>query len=578
MENTELAKIFYQIAEFLEMKGDNPFKIRAYQKGARVIEVSSAEVVGIDSINELMKIDGIGKSIAEKIIEIKKTGHCRKLEDLEKEFPPPLLELIGIPGMGPKKAAFLFKELKIKNIDTLEKYAREGKLRDLHGFGEKTEKNILEGIEFKKSYTGRIPIGQALPEAREIIGYLKKKFKVDLISEAGSLRRRSETIGDIDMLVAYHEAARVMEAFTKLSNVKKVIAKGRTKSSVLTVKNLQVDLRVVPQESYGAALQYFTGSKDHNIALRKFAESRGYKVNEYGVFKIKGNKKIAGKTEESVYKVLGLQFIPPEIRLTGGEIELAQKNEIPKLIKLEDLKGDLHCHSNLTDGANTLEELAEFVSKIGFQYLGITDHSRSLRVANGMSIEGLRKKNKQIDKINEKHKRFKLLKGTEADILPDGSIDYPDSVLEELDFTVASVHSHFKMKKEEMTRRIIKAMQNPYVHIIAHPSGRLLGVRKEYELDWDEIFKQAYKTRTVLEINAFPDRLDLTDLRCKIAKDMGVYMAINTDAHNVHHFEWLEYGIGVARRGWLEPENVINTFSLENLLKFLKSKKVHNWG
>lgn len=573
MTNAELAEIFYEIAEFLEMKGENPFKIRAYQKGARAIESSNVEVFNIDSVKELMEIGGIGKSIAEKIIEIKKTGRCQKLENLKKEFPPELLKLIEIPGVGPKKAAFLFKELKIKDISMLEKYAREGKLRDLHGFGEKTEKNILEGIDFKKTYTGRVPIGEALPQAKEIIDYLKKKFRIDLISEGGSLRRRKDNIGDIDILAAHSKINEIMEAFTSLSGVKKILAKGETKSAILTGKNLQVDLRVVPEESYGAALQYFTGSKDHNIALRKLAESLGYKVNEYGVFSTKDNQKAAGDTEESVYKVLGLQFIPPEIRETGKEIELARKNKIPELIEYKDLKGELHCHSNWSDGSNKLEELAEFAKKKGFEYLGVSDHSRSLKVAKGLSVENLRKRNKLIDKINASYKNFKLLKGTEADILPDGSLDYPDNILKELDFVIGAVHSNFKMKKEEMTKRIIKAMQNPHVHIIAHPSGRLLGTRKEYELDWDEIFKEAQKTRAVLEVNAYPDRLDLQDFRCQRAKEMGIYMVINSDAHNLHQIEWLEYGINVARRGWLEAKNVINTFKLKDLMKFFVGGK-----
>lgn len=563
-----MAQFFYKITEYLELKDENPFKIRAYGNAARIIESSVKDLSKITDIDELREIKGIGESIAEKIVEINKTGKCSYLEELEKEIPKGLIDITTVPGIGPKKAAFLYKEKKIKSVDQLKQYAEKGKLHDLKGFGEKTEENILKGIEIKDKFHGRMTIGQALPAAKEIINYLQKKLKIKQITEAGSLRRRREDIGDIDILAASDDgdAEKIMDAFTASPFVKEVIAKGDTKSAIISHDNVQVDIRVVEKDSFGAALQYFTGSKQHNVALRKYAESIGFKVNEYGVFRLKDNKKVAGETEESVYKALGLSFIPVPIRETGEEIELAIKGKLPKLIEKKDIKGDLHFHTVKSDGFNTLEEIIKDASAFGYKYIAITDHSQSLKVAHGVTEKDMQKQIEIIRKLNEKNDKFKILAGTEVDILKYGDLDYPDNILEKLDIVVASVHSYFKFTKKEMTDRLIKAIKNPNVDIIAHPTGRLFGTRDEFEADWDEVFKAAAYYNTALEINAFPNRLDLKDIYCRRAKEFGVLFAISTDGHNTNQLEFIDYGINVAQRGWLEAKDVINTKSYEQLI------------
>lgn len=573
MDVHNIAEIFFEIAEFLEMKGENPFKVRAYDKAARIIDGLTRPIEYYAEKGELESIPGIGKSIAEKIAEILKTSKCQYYEDLKKEFPPAILTLMNIQGLGPKKAYVLYKELKIGSVEELEKAAREGRLRDLKGFGKKTEENILKGIEMAKSQGGRLLIGGALPMAEEIIAHLKKLPEVRAISEAGSLRRRKETIGDIDILVASNDSKPIMDAFVRLPLVKEILAKGDTKASVLTTANLQVDLRVVSPESYGAALQYFTGSKEHNIKLRTMAEAMGYKINEYGVFRVKDNKKMAGETEESVYKVLDLQMIPPEIRESGEEIKAARKGEIPRLVELEDIKGDLHVHSHWSDGVNTFEELAEQAQSIGYEYVGLSDHSQSLKVAKGLTPERMKKQGKEVDELNKKFKNFTILKGVELDILSDGKLDFEDELLEKLDIVTASVHSHFKQDKKTMTDRLCSACKNPNVDIIGHPSGRIIGQREGYEVDWDDFLKTAAKTKTAVEINSFPERLDLRDIYCKELKDLGGKVAINTDAHNIHQFGWMKFGVSVARRGWLESKDVLNTYGKDKLMKWLKSRK-----
>ncbi|MBI2252116.1 MAG: DNA polymerase/3'-5' exonuclease PolX [Armatimonadetes bacterium] len=573
MDNSQIAKVFYQIAEFLEMKEENPFKIRAYEKAARTIESYSKPIMLFKSKEELEKIPGVGESIAEKIIEILNNGACRFLEELKEEFPPEILTLNEIPGLGPKKSLQLYKELKIKNIQDLEKSALSGKIRNLKGFGEKTESAILKGIELKKQYKGRLSIGTALPISLEIIESLKNKIKNLLISEAGSLRRRKDNIGDIDILASGDNNKLIIESFIKLPLVKELKVKGETKVSILTLDNLQVDLRVVEKESFGAALQYFTGSKQHNIELRQMAESKGFKINEYGIFKLKSNQKIAGAKEEEIYQVLGLPYIPPEIRETGEEIKIALKDQLPNLINLKDLKGDLHFHSNYSEGVNTLEEIAASGQEFGYNYIALTDHSQSLKVANGMPPEKLKEQIKKIRALNKKLKNFQILAGAEVDILIDGALDYPDNLLKELDLVVGSIHSHFKQDSALLTKRICKAMQNPYLNIIAHPSGRLLGEREELNLNWEEIFKTSAETNTALEINAYPQRLDLKDLYCREAKVYGCKFAVSTDSHNINSINSIKYGINVARRGWLEKTDVINTKSLKELLIWLKSKR-----
>ena len=572
MDNNHIAQFFYKITEYLELKGENPFKIRAYSNAARIIESHTKDLSKITDIVELRKIKGIGESIAEKIVEINKTGKCSYLEELEKEIPKGLLDITTVPGIGPKKAAFLYKEKKIKSVDELKKYAEKGKLHDLKGFGEKTEENILKGIEVKDKFHGRMTIGQALPAAKEIINYLSKKLKIKQITEAGSLRRRREDIGDIDILASSDDnmpAKKIMDAFTASPFVKEVLAKGGTKSAIISHDDVQVDIRVVEKESFGAALQYFTGSKQHNIILRQYAEGLGFKVNEYGVFRLKDNKKVAGETEESVYKALGLPLIPVPIRETGEEIELALKGKLPKLVEKKDIRGDLHFHTVKSDGFNTIEEIVKDASAFGYEYIALTDHSQSLKVAHGVTEKDKLKQIETIRKLNEKNNKFKILAGAEVDILKYGDLDYPGNILKKLDIVVASVHSYFKFTRKEMTDRIIKAIKNPNVDIIAHPTGRLFGTRDEVEADWDEVFKAAAYYNTALEINSFPNRLDLKDIYCRRAKEFGVLFAISTDGHNTNQLEFIEYGINVAQRGWLTAKDIINTKSYSDLIKWL---------
>lgn len=572
MDNNHIAQFFYKIAEYLEIKGENPFKIRAYNNAARVIESSKSDLSKITDIKELKEIHGVGESIAEKIAEINKTGKCSYLEQLEQEIPKGLVDITTIPGMGPRKAAFLYKEKKIKNVAELKKFAEKGKLHDLKGFGKKTEANILKGIEIKGKFSQRMTIGQALSIAKEIVSYLKNKLNIKYVTEAGSLRRRREDIGDIDILAGAQnkdQAKKIMDVFTDAPFVQKIMAKGETKASVITNDNVQVDLRVVDEASYGAALQYFTGSKQHNIKLRQHAENKGLKINEYGVFRIKDNKKIAGETEESIYNALKLPFIPVLIRETGEEIDAALRDKLPHLVEKKDIKGDLHFHTLKSDGLNSVEEIVKDASAFGYKYIAITDHSQSLKVAHGLSEKDLEKQIDFVEKLNSKNDKFKVLIGTEVDILKDGSLDYPDNLLKKLDIVIASVHSYFKLTKKEMTDRIIEAIKNPNLDILAHPTGRLFGTRDEIDADWDEIFKTAAEYKTALEINSFPDRLDLKDILCRRAKEFGAVFAISTDGHNTNQLEFIEYGINVAQRGWLEAEDIINTKDYNDLMKWL---------
>lgn len=572
MDNAAVARLFGEIAEILELKGDNIFKIRAYEKAARVIESLPEPIESYSRRGELEAIPGIGKGIAEKIKEYLESGSISFHRELLDEFPPQLLAMLRVPGLGPRKVAFLYGEAKISSLEELERAAREGKIRTLPGFGQKTEENLLKGLTILHQRGGRISLGLALPLARSIIEEMARVPEVLSISEAGSLRRRREDIGDIDILIASPNPLPVMEAFTGLSVVREVLARGETKASVITHRNLQVDLRVVSPESYGAALQYFTGSRQHNILLRQRAEGRGLKINEYGVFAVKGGGRVAGSTEEEVYRSVGLPFIPPEIRETGEEITAAERGTLPDLVALGDIRGDLHAHTDLSDGVNSIEEMAEGARKLGYRYLALTDHSASLKVAGGLSRERLLEKKRRIEELNALWKDFRLLYGAEVDVLPDGSLDYPEELLKEMDLVIASVHSHFRQEEAVMTARLIRALRNPHVDLIAHPSGRLIGHREESLVDWEAFFREAVRTRTALEINSYPDRLDLNDLRARRAVQLGIPLAVNTDAHSVHHLEWMAYGVAVARRGWVEKSSVLNTWSLSDLLFWLQSR------
>ncbi len=574
MKNQELAQIFYQISFFLQMEGDK-FRPIAYEKAAITLEGLEEDVEEIykkGGKEALEKIPGVGKSIAEKIEEYLKTGKIKYHEEYKKKYPLNLEELMGIEGLGPKRIRVLYEKLKIKNLKELEKACLAHKIAPLFGFGEKTEKNILEAIEFAKRSKGRFLLGDILPKVKEVYEKLKSLKEVERVDAVGSIRRMKETIGDVDFLVISKNPAKVMDFFTSLPGIVKIWGKGTTKSSVRLREGFDMDIRVLPKRSYGAALQYFTGSKEHNIALRKIAIEKGLKLSEYGLFK--GPKMIAGESEEEIYQKLGLDWIAPELREDRGEIEAALNHKLPKIIDYKEIKGDLHCHSKWDGGANTIEEIAKQAMKMGYEYVGIADHTKFLKIEHGLDEKKLKERNKEIDRINSKFKiqnpKFKILKGCEANILPDGSIDIDDECLKEQDFVIAGVHSRFKMSKEEMTERIIRAMKNPHVDIISHPTGRLIQKRDEYEIDLDKILRVAKETGTVLEINSYPERLDLNDINIKKAKEMGVKMVINTDAHHIDQMRFIEFGIAQARRGWAEKKDIVNCWPLETLLKYLK--------
>lgn len=570
MKSREIANIFNTIADILEIKDANIFRVRAYRRAANSLESLAGDLDKLTEEDKLINIAGIGKDLSDKIKEYYRDGNIGYLNDLLNEVPKELLLMLKIPGLGPKKVKLFYKELNIVSVAQLEKAAKNKELRKLPTIKEKTEENIIKGIELIKKGDGRMLLGWALPLAESIVVELKKSNRVKKISIAGSLRRMRDTIGDIDILVGSNKPDDLMDRFSKLEIVKKVLLKGRTKTSILTVSDIQVDLRVVEENSFGAALQYFTGSQNHNIHLRQIAQKKNLKINEYGLFRVKDNKKIASKDEQSVYNKLGMSFISPELREDRGEIERALDGDLPDLIEERDIKGDLHIHSDLSDGQVKLEDIIESCYRRGYKYMAITDHSRSLGVAHGLSEEVLLKQIKKVKKIEKRYKDFKILTGTEMDIKADGSLDWDRDILKRLDIVIAAVHSGFKQSKEKMTKRILAAIESDLVNIIAHPSGRLIGEREPYELDWEAIFKAAAEHRVALEINSHIMRLDLTDINVARAKESGVLFAINTDAHSKEHLDMLKYGVSVARRGWLSKRDVINCFSYNKLIKFLK--------
>jgi len=568
MRNQDIAKIFYEIADMYEIKGENPFRVRAYRRAAQNIENLAEDVEKV--IKGRKKIPGIGQDLMQKIKEILKKGTCKTYEELKKEIPPSLLELLAIPGVGPRTAKLIYDHFKVASLDELERLCLEHKIQSLPGVRVKTEENILKGIQLVRKGRERRPLGLILPLAEEIIEILKKRCPIDRIDVAGSVRRRKETVKDIDILVCSSNPWQVMEEFVNLPFASEIIAHGITKSSIRTQDGLQIDLRVVEKECYGAALCYFTGSKEHNIRIRELAIKKGLKINEYGIFE--GEKRVGGKEEEEVFRAVDLPYIPPELREDRGEIEAAMEGKLPKLVEMEEIKGDLHVHSKYSDGTATLGEIAEKARKMGLEWIAICDHSQSLKVAKGVSIEDLRRKRKEIDEFNRKSD-VKLLCGTEVDILNDGSLDYPNEILKEMDFVVAAIHTGFKQDKATLTKRIIKAMENPYVHSIAHPTGRVIGERDPYPLDIEKVFEKAVATGTCLEINAYYKRLDLNDVLSHAAKNKGIKVTIGTDAHLLDQIEFLRLGVFVARRGWLEKKDILNTLTYKELIKFLKRNK-----
>lgn len=572
MKNQEIAHIFREIAKILELKGDNPFRIRAYERAAQNIEALGQDIALVAESDKLTDIPGIGTDLALKIKEIVATGKLKYHQELKKQIPQGLLAMLKIPGLGPKTVKRLYEELKIDTIEKLEKAARQKRLRVLEGVREKTEGNILRGIELLKKGGERTLLSLALQVADTFIRELKKMKEVERIEAAGSLRRRKDTIRDIDILIISKNPSLVMERFTSLPLVKEVLAKGETKSSVIAKENnLQVDLRVVKKDSFGSALLYFTGSKEFNIKFRQLAIKENYKVNEYGVFSTKGNaeKWIAGRSEEEIFSLMKMAYIPAELREERGEIEAALEDKLPHLLEIKDIKGDLHVHSKYSDGASSLEEIAKKACEYNYQYIGVCDHSQGLKVARGLSKNEIYKKREEIRRVNKKSK-VTLLCGTEVDIDSQGALDYPDNLLKEFDLVVAAIHTGFKQSKEQLTKRLISACKNRYVHIIAHPTGRLWGVREGYEIDLIEILKVAQDYQVALEINCYPQRLDLSDVGVIKTKKMGVKLVLGSDAHILEQLRAMELGVSVARRGWLEKQDVINCMNLEELLKWLK--------
>lgn len=569
MNNIEVARVFQDIADLLDLKGETPFKIRAYQKAVRSIEQLP---VGLDQMRRegrLRDVPGVGEAIEKKIVELLTTGRLMYHEDLRSEFPPGVISLLQVPGIGPKTAMRLSTELGIKSPEELEVAIVDGRVEGLYRLGEKTAENILHHLRSMRTREQRIPIGTALPLAEDIMWSLQEHSRIRNLTPAGSLRRFRETIGDIDLMGTADDGEAVIESFTGLPQVKEVLAKGSTKASVVTHRELQVDLRVVGHDDFGSLLQYFTGSKQHNIALREREQRLGLKLSEYGITTLEDGRLERFSTEEGFYSRLGLQFIPPELREGQHEIEMAEEHSIPRLVELPDLKGDLHVHTDWSDGRDSIEAMATAARSEGCEYIAVTDHSKGLGIAHGLNEERLRAQMSEIRKLNEKLDGVRILSGTEVDIRADGSLDLPDDILAQLDVVVAAVHSALSQDEDRMTRRVLGAMENPHVDIIAHPTGRLMGQREPVALDMEAIFRAAARTGTALEINCMPDRLDLKDIHIFRARELGVRLALGTDAHSTEHLRYSRFGVGMARRGWCEARHIMNSLSADELLTSL---------
>jgi len=572
VNNVGIADMLAQIADLMEISGKNQFKVIAYRRAAETINTLSKNIIEIYKQNKLEKIPGVGESIAEDIKELIETGKSKRLKNLNKKTPINLSKLLNIEGLGPKRVAWLYKKFKIATISQLEKLAKSHKLKKYPNWGGKSEQNILHGIKLYKRFSQRFPLGKIHPLAQDLAKKLKDSKFTQQVKICGSLRRAKETIGDLDILATSKTPKKAIDFLVNLPLVEKIEAQGSTKARILMRHGPEVDFRVVKPESFGAALHYFTGSKAHNIHIRTIGVGKGLKINEYGVFKRKGKKFIHqnGKEEINVFKAVGLPWISPELREDEGEIEVAYKNKLPKLIDQKDIKGDLHIHTKWSDGKNTILEMAKAAQKKGYQYIAITDHASRIGVTNGLDSSRVLKQIAVIKKINKRLKNFHILTGTEVDINKDGSLYLPDKILSQLDLVVVAVHSAMHLKKEAMTKRIIRAMDNSYVNIIAHPTGRLINKREPYELDLSTVIKEAYRTKTVLEVNAFWTRLDLNAHQARLAINNKVKLAVSTDSHSVDHLDYIFFGLKIARRGWVEKKDVINTLPLNSLLKFLK--------
>ncbi len=569
VHNEDIAAIFDELADLLEVEDANPFRVRAYRNGARTVRSLGRELKDLVAEGkDLSKLQGIGKALAAKIVEILETGHAKALDELHKEVPASVEAILRIPGLGPKRVKALYHTLGIRNIQQLEQAARSGRLRGLAGFGDKTERHILERIESQRQSKPRFLRSVAVQYAAPLVQHLEASPGVTQVVVAGSYRRGKETVGDLDILAVAKHGKKVMERFVSYDEVREVVSQGTTRSTVILRSGLQVDLRVVPKQSYGAALHYFTGSKAHNIKVRRLGQQRGLKINEYGVFE--GDKRVAGDTEASVFRAVGLRAIPPELREDRGELDAAKAEGLPTLVAISDLQGDLHMHTTASDGRATLEEMVAAAKKRGLKYIAITDHSKRLTVAHGLDAERLCVQAEEIDELNGRVKGIKVLKGIEVDILEDGSLDLADDVLGRLDLVIGAVHSRFGLSRRRQTDRIRRAMDHPYFPVLAHPSGRLLQERAAYDVDLPQIIRHARERGCFMELDSQPNRLDLTDVYCHMAKEEGVLVSIDSDAHGEEGFENLVFGVAQARRGWLEKRDVLNTRSLRSLTQLLR--------
>ncbi|MEN6484953.1 MAG: DNA polymerase/3'-5' exonuclease PolX [Syntrophobacteraceae bacterium] len=571
VRNGEVAEIFNRLADLLDIEGANSFRVRAYRNAATVLNNlprSAADMIEHDE--DLAKLPGIGKDLAMKIREVVETGTLVLLRELERRTPSGLRRMMHIPGLGPKKVLLLYECLGVDSVEALERAARTGRVWEVPGFGEKTEKRILEEIERRREEgdEGRSGLMTAEEIVQPLLSYLRQIPGVRDAVAAGSFRRRQETVGDLDILVTCRRSCEVMERFAGYEAIERVISRGETRSTVVFRSGIQVDLRLIPATSYGAALHYFTGSRAHSIALRKMAQKNHLKINEYGVFR-KG-KRVAGRTEEEIYAQFGLPYIEPELREDRGEIAAAAEGSLPRLVRIEDIRGDLHSHTRATDGRASLQEMALAARERGYEYIAITDHTQSVAIAHGQDASRLAQQIAEIDRLNEKLEGIVILKAAEVDILEDGSLDLPDEILKELDLTVCSIHSRFHLPREKQTERIIRAMDNPYFNILAHPTGRLIHGRPPYGLHMERLMEAAVQRGCFMELNAQPDRLDLNDVHCRMARDLGLKIAVSSDAHVERDLDFMRFGIGQARRGWLEACDVLNTRSWEVLRKLLK--------
>jgi DNA polymerase (family 10) len=572
MTNQELAKTFQTIADLLEIKGENIYKILAYRKAADSLSNLGQDINAIWKEGKLTEVDGVGKAIAEKIDELLSTGHLGFLDKLEGEIPPGLAELLQVPDLGPKKVALFWKQLGITNLPELDNAAREGKLRSLPGMGEKSEAKIIAGIEALGRRSKRVPLGRAWPFAQDLVEYLRKTPGVKAVELGGSLRRMRSTVGDIDILAAANNSSGVMDAFISRKDVARVLGKGDTKASVEFTHGLQAQLWVHPPEHWGTALAYATGSKDHNVRLREYALSKGYSLSEHSLKREDGSEVFCAY-EEDVYKTLGLPWIPPELREDRGEVRAAISGKLPKLIELKDIISELHSHSTWSDGKLTIREMAEAAQKYGYKLLAVTDHTNSLGIVQGMSPEDVREQRKEIEALaKELGDNIHIIQGAEVEIKSDGSLDYSDDVLAELDVVIASLHSGLRQPREKITDRLINVMRNPNVDIIGHPTGRLFPDREPSDLDMDTVLATAAETGVAMEINAHPARLDLDDVHARRAVELGIKLSINTDAHSDTDMDLMHFGVSSARRAWVEPDDVINTWDIQKLFKWLKSR------